>query len=97
MMRFIFLASRLAFVRPIAEVFYFVTCTSVLNLKTLTLPDGLNQNTLECRAPNDAKKKNVPGDEQMPKIQLNWTGEKSLPNIFFNKLPSVFSNLFDGF
>lgn len=57
MMRFIFLASRLAFVRPIAEVFYFVTCTSVLNLKTLTLPDGLNQNTLECRAPNDAKKK----------------------------------------
>lgn len=32
-------------------------CTSVLNLKPLPLPDGLNQNTHECRASNDAKKK----------------------------------------
>lgn len=31
-------------------------CTSVLNLKPLPLPDGLNQNTHECRASNDAKK-----------------------------------------
>ena len=26
--------------------------------ETLTLPDGLNQTTHECRAPNDAKKQN---------------------------------------
>lgn len=60
-------------------------CTSVLNLKPLPLPDGLNQNTHECRASNDAKKKRkkyTPGDAQMLKIQLKLDRRQVASRLF---------------
>lgn len=65
-------------------------CTSVL--EDPTLPDGLNQNSRECTASDDAKNKY----KNKMKLQLNWTGLKSLSNLLlfyciFAHLKSFFS------
>lgn len=63
--------------------------------ETLTLPDGLNQTTHECRAPNNAKKKtnkhiHTPGDEQVLENPTELDRGQFTPklllflNLFFN-------------